>query len=116
MLFFWEGLLVFLYAFIALSNGTGQAKRTAKKTFLINAATDLCLLTGITITGYLAGTMNMSEIASNKITLDYGWAIFAYLLLMTGAVSKAGAFPFHTWIPDAASDSNAAFMTVGRIL
>ncbi|PIU18833.1 MAG: proton-conducting membrane transporter, partial [Elusimicrobia bacterium CG08_land_8_20_14_0_20_59_10] len=110
MLFFWEGLLVFLYTFIALSQNTHAARRTAMKAFLINAATDLCLLTGITITGYIAGTMSMAEISTNKLTLDYGWAVFAYVLLMIGAVSKAGALPFHTWIPDAATDSNAPFM------
>ncbi|PKM96613.1 MAG: proton-conducting membrane transporter, partial [Elusimicrobia bacterium HGW-Elusimicrobia-3] len=110
MLFFWEGLLVFLYTFIALSQPNKAAKRTAMKAFLINGVTDLCLLVGITITGYIAGTMSMSEIAQNKLTLDYSWAVFGYVLLMIGAVSKAGAFPFHTWIPDAATDSSAPFM------
>jgi NADH-quinone oxidoreductase subunit L len=110
MLFFWEGLLVFLYTFIALSQTNYAAKRTAMKAFLINAVTDLCLLTGVVITGYIAGTYSMSEISRNKLTLDYGWSIFAYVLLLIGAVSKAGAFPFHTWIPDAATDSSAPFM------
>ena len=110
MLFFWEGLLVFLYTFIALSQNTHAAKRTAMKAFLINAVTDLCLLAGVTITGYIAGTMSMSDISANKLTLDYGWSLFAYVLLLIGAVSKAGAFPFHTWIPDAATDSSAPFM------
>ncbi len=110
MLFFWEGLLIFLYTFIALSQDTREAKRTAMKAFLINGATDVCLLVGITITGYIAGTMSMSEISHNKLTLDYGWSVFAYVLLLIGAVAKAGAFPFHTWIPDAATDSSAPFM------
>ena len=110
MLFFWEGLLIFLYTFIALSQDTAAAKRTAMKAFLINAVTDLCLLAGVVITGYIAGTFSMSEISHNKLTMDYGWAIFGYVLLMIGAVSKAGAFPFHTWIPDAATDSSAPFM------
>jgi NADH-quinone oxidoreductase subunit L len=110
MLFFWEGLLVFLYTFIALSQNNHAARRTAMKAFLINGVTDLCLLVGITITAYIAGTASMSEISRNKLTLEYGWAVFAYVLLMIGAVSKAGAFPFHTWIPDAATDSSATFM------
>jgi NADH-quinone oxidoreductase subunit L len=110
LLFFWEGLLVFLYTFIALSQNTHAAKRTAMKAFLINAVTDLALLAGVTITGYIAGTMSMTEISANKLTLDYGWSMFAYILLLIGAASKAGAFPFHTWIPDAATDSSAPFM------
>jgi len=109
MLFFWEGLLIFLYAFIALSQAGQPAKRTAMKAFLINGATDLCLLTGICITGYIAGSMSMTDIAANKLTLD-GWAGLGYLLMLIGALSKAGAIPFHTWIPDAAVDSSAPFM------
>ena len=109
LLFFWEGLLVFLYTFIALSQKTGAAKNTAKKAFLINAVTDLCLLVGVAITACIAGSMNMSVIAGAKLTMN-GWAGLAYVLMMIGAVSKAGAFPFHTWIPDAATDSSAPFM------
>ena len=109
MLFFWEGLLIFLYAFIALSQSGQPAKRTAMKAFLINGVTDLCLLTGICITGYIAGSMSMTDIAANKLTLD-GWAGLGYLLMLIGALSKAGAIPFHTWIPDAAVDSSAPFM------
>ncbi len=111
LLFFWEGLLVFLYVFIALS-GSGQASRnTARKAFLISAVTDLCLLAGVCITGYIAGTFNMSAIAADKLTLE-GWAGLGYLLMLIGALSKAGAVPFHTWIPDAATDSNAPFMAL----
>lgn len=109
MLFFWEGLLIFLYAFIALSQTGQPSKKTAMKAFLINGATDLCLLAGICITGYIAGTMSMSGIAANKLTLD-GWAALGYTLMLIGALSKAGAIPFHTWIPDAALDSSAPFM------
>ena len=73
MLFFWEGLLIFLYAFIALSQSGQPSKKTAMKAFLINGVTDLCLLVGICITGYIAGTMSMTVISDNKLTLD-GWA------------------------------------------
>jgi NADH-quinone oxidoreductase subunit L len=110
MLFFWEGLLIFLYAFIALSKPDQTAKRTAMKAFLINGVTDLAMLAGICITGYIAGTFSMTGIAANKLTLN-GWAALGYVLMLTGAVSKAGALPFHTWIPDAAMDSNAPFMS-----
>ena len=109
MLFFWEGLLIFLYSFIALSQSGQNAKKTAMKAFLINGVTDLCLLTGICITGYIAGTMSMAGISLNKLTLD-GWAALGYVLMLIGALSKAGAIPFHTWIPDAALDSSAPFM------
>ncbi len=110
MLFFWEGMLVFLYTFIALSSDSHEAKNTALKAFLINGATDLLMMVGIIITASLSGTFNMSAISNSKLTL-IGWGTAGYTLLLIGAVSKAGAFPFHTWIPDAALNSSASFMS-----
>jgi formate hydrogenlyase subunit 3/multisubunit Na+/H+ antiporter MnhD subunit len=36
----------------------------------------------------------------------------AFVLLMIGAISKAGSMPFHTWIPDAAIDAPLPFMAL----
>lgn len=110
MLFFWEGMLVFLYTFIALSSDKKETKDTAVKAFLINGVTDLLLVVGVLITGILAGSFNMSAISSSKLTIS-GWATVGYTLMLIGAVAKAGAFPFHTWIPDAALNSCASFMS-----
>jgi NADH-quinone oxidoreductase subunit L len=100
LLFFWEGLLITLYAFIAL--GGKQAKATAMKAFLIVAVCDLCLLVGAGILGTVARTMNMSAI---KLPVAGGWATVAFILMMIGAISKGGSMPFHSWIPDAALDA-----------
>jgi len=109
LLFFWEGLLVSLYLFLALSKDDPQSKMTAMKAFIINGAGDLCLLSGVGLAGYLTGTMDISLISLGKIPLA-GWGLASYILLMIGAVAKAGAFPFHTWIPDAATDAQVPFM------
>jgi NADH-quinone oxidoreductase subunit L len=39
-----------------------------------------------------------------------GLAAVAFVLMMIGAAGKAGAMPFHTWIPDAAVDAPVTFM------
>ncbi len=36
----------------------------------------------------------------------------AFILLMIGAIGKAGAMPFHSWIPDAALDAPLPFMAL----
>ena len=36
----------------------------------------------------------------------------AFVLLVAGAFGKAGAMPFHTWIPDAADDAPMPFMAL----
>jgi len=106
LLFFWEGLLVTLFGMIAIGNP--GASKTAIKAFIIVGITDVCLLLGIALAGHLAGTLTIS-----KILLPlHGWGGVAFILLMIGAISKAGAMPFHSWIPDAALDAPLPFMAL----
>jgi formate hydrogenlyase subunit 3/multisubunit Na+/H+ antiporter MnhD subunit len=104
MLFFWEGLLVTLFGLIAL--GGRDAFKTAIKAFVIVGISDLCLMIGIGIVGYMAGTLTISKINMPANALGS----LAFVLLMIGAISKAGSMPFHTWIPDAAVDASVPFM------
>jgi formate hydrogenlyase subunit 3/multisubunit Na+/H+ antiporter MnhD subunit len=63
---------------------------------------------GIALAGHLAGTLTIS-----KISLDIaGLGGLAFILLMIGAISKAGSMPFHSWIPDAALDAPLPFMAI----
>ncbi len=104
MLFFWEGLLVTLFAMIAIGNKA--AFGTATKALIINGICDLCMMLGIIITGVLAGTMTISGINLPLDTLGST----AFILLMIGAIAKGGSMPFHSWIPDAAIDAPLPFM------
>ncbi|MEN6369436.1 MAG: proton-conducting transporter membrane subunit [Thermotogota bacterium] len=105
-LVFWEGLLLTLFAMIAA--GKTRPFATAVKAFVIVGLTDLALMFGVMLTGHLAGTMSMSAI---RLPLD-GLGAVAFLLLMIGAMGKAGAMPFHSWIPDAAIDAPLPFMAL----
>jgi len=106
LLFFWEGLLVLLFGMIAIGNK--DAFKTATKAFIIVGVTDLCMMLGIALTGHLAGTLVISKISLTLSPL----ANLAFILLMIGAISKAGAMPFHSWIPDAAIDAPLPFMSL----
>jgi len=106
LLFFWEGLLIVQFGLIAI--GREGAFRTATKAFIIVGITDLCMIFGAVLAGSLAKTLTISEI---HLPLD-SLASLAMLFLMIGAVSKAGAMPFHSWIPDAAVDAPLPFMAV----
>jgi len=104
LLFFWEGLLVTMFGMIAIGNK--GAFKTAIKAAIIVGITDLCLMFGILLTGYLAGSFEIS-----KINLaPSGLGAVAFVFLMIGAISKAGSMPFHSWIPDAALDAPLPFM------
>ncbi len=106
MLFFWEGLLLTLFAMIYI--GSAASFKTATKAFIIVGITDLCLMFGIVLTGHLAGTLAISRINLPINTLSS----VAFVLLMIGAISKSGAMPFHSWIPDAAIDAPLPFMAL----
>ncbi|MFA5160640.1 MAG: proton-conducting transporter membrane subunit [Elusimicrobiales bacterium] len=109
MLFFWEGLLVTLYLFLALARENNECKATAMKALIINGAGDVCLMAGVVITGWLAGTMSMKSVAAAPLAI-HGWGMAGFIFMALGAMAKAGALPFHTWIPDAASDAQLPFM------
>ena len=107
LLFCWEGLLLTLLGMIAI--GRPGAWKTATKAFLIVGVTDLCLMLGVALTGWMAGSLSLSAIAAKPLPLD-ALGSLAFVLLMIGAISKAGSMPFHSWIPDAAVDAPLPFM------
>ncbi len=106
LLFFWEGLLLSLFGMIAIGNK--NAFKTATKAFIIVGITDLCMMVGIALTGYLSGTFAISQISLPLNTLGS----IAFILLMIGAISKGGSMPFHSWIPNAATDAPLPFMAL----
>lgn len=106
LLFFWEGLLLSMFGMI--SSGGKGAFRTAIKAFIIMGIADLCMMLGIALTGRLAGTFTISQI-SLPVS---GASGAAFVLLMIGAIAKSGAMPFHSWIPDAATDAPLPFMAL----
>jgi len=104
LLFFWEGLLVMMYAMIYL--GGRDAYKTATKTVVIAGVADLCMMFGIGIAIFLAKTATISEMT---VSME-GLGALAFVLLVIGAISKAGSMPFHSWIPDAASNAPMPFL------
>ena len=106
LLFFWEGLLLMMFGMIYL--GGRNAYKTAIKAIIIAGVADLCMMFGIGIAVFLAKTATISEM---KVSME-GLGGLAFVLLVIGAISKAGSMPFHTWIPDAASDAPMPFMSL----
>ena len=106
MLFFWEGLLLTQFGLIAI--GGKQSFNTAKKALIISGACDLAMMAGIIMVGILAGTFSMSHIHLPVA----GLGGVAFILMMIGAIGKGGSMPFHSWIPDAATDAPLPFMAI----
>ena len=104
MLFFWEGLLI--TTFVLIFTGGKNSFSTAVKALIIVGVSDLLMTLGILMIGWIAGTFEMDQINLPMTT----WAGFAFVLVMIGAIAKAGSMPFHTWIPDAALAAPLPFM------
>ncbi len=100
-LIFWGFLGLLLYLLISF----GQKERTpqtAKKALIIVAGTDVLMMLGLGLVWKLTGTFRMDAI---HIALTTPLAVTAYLCFAAAAFAKAGAMPFHTWIPDTAEDA-----------
>jgi len=104
-LFFWEGLLLTLFGLIYIGNK--DAFHTAIKAFIISGVADVCFMSGVGLTVFLAHTPIISQI---NLPLNNMWTITAFILMAIGATAKAGSMPFHSWIPDAAIDAPLPFM------
>ena len=106
-------LVVFLGALLLtqfgmIAAGARRPYAVAIKAVVIVGLSDMCLMLGIMMAAHLAGTLSMSAM---KLSLD-GMGGIAFLLMAIGALGKAGAMPFHSWIPDAAREAPLPFMAI----
>ena len=107
LLFFWEALLIPLWLMIA-SRGS-LAFKTATKALIIVGVGDFCLMAGAALLWAQGYTLWFS---APPIMVNNTATSVAFILLFLGALSKAGALPFHSWIPDAADDAPLPFMAL----
>lgn len=99
LLVFWGFLGVTLYLLINMAE---DASAVAKKTFIIVGGSDALMLLGIGIIYYLTDTLQMDTI---KLEFNRGLVVLAYLCIVIACFAKAGAMPFHSWIPDCAENA-----------
>jgi len=94
LLIFWETVTAALY--ILITTGGRNSNFAATKSFAMIGASDAAFMLGIFMVWALSGTFAISHIS---LPTTSALAIIAFLLLMTAAVTKAGALPLHTWLP-----------------
>ncbi len=110
LLVFWGFLGLLLYLMIAFGKKEGTPA-AAKKALVIVGATDILMLLGIVIVwmlvgahGGLSGFFRM-PITGLGLPLNSTASVLAYLCFASAAFAKAGAMPFHTWVPDTAENA-----------
>jgi multicomponent Na+:H+ antiporter subunit A len=100
---FWGVLGLTLYKLI--KGYDEESSAAAKKTFIMIGASDSIMIFGIGLLWVLTETLKMSEISVDT-TNTLG--VIAFVTLLIGSLTKAGAFPVHTWIPDYAEKAPAS--------
>jgi len=106
LLVFWEIVTLMFYLLVTLG-GNKLSPLAAKKSFAILGFSDCALLLGIVLLWGLTGTFKLSDIS---VSLGSGTSHFIFILFMIGAITKAGAMPFHSWIPSAAEGAPTPVM------
>ena len=99
----WGILGISLYMLIPGKDEHSSA--AAKKTLVLIGASDGIMILGVAILWRVTGTLNMDEITLPTSDLV---RTVACLALLIGSFTKAGAFPFHTWVPDYSETAPAA--------
>jgi multicomponent Na+:H+ antiporter subunit A len=100
---FWGALGITLYKLI--QGYDEESSAAAKKTLILIGASDSIMIIGIAILWKITGTLSMGAMSVH--TTD-SLSVIAFLALLTGSFTKAGAFPFHTWVPDYAKSAPAS--------
>ncbi len=106
-LLFWEVVSISLY-FLITTGGKGS-RQGATKTMAMIGAADGCLLLGIGILWYISQLMYLDVIT---LPINSWLSAACFVLLMIGAITKAGAMPFHSWVPKAADKAPAPVMAL----
>lgn len=103
LLSMWGFLGFTLYMLVGVAGE--QAAPTAKKTLIIIGGTDGLLALGVAILWLATGSTVFPQEQIPTIT---GISVLAFIMFACAAFAKAGAMPFHSWVPDAAEAAPAS--------
>ncbi|MCK9604806.1 MAG: hypothetical protein M0R66_10660, partial [Candidatus Omnitrophica bacterium] len=100
LLVFWGFLGLMLYLLVNM--GDEDSMPVAKKSLIIVGGSDALMLLGVSIILYYSRTAQIDAIS---LGLNDGLLVLAYVSIAIGCFAKAGAMPFHSWIPDCAKSA-----------
>jgi len=95
LLVFWGFLALTLYLMIGIAGP--DAAEAARKSLMIVGGTDALLVLGVVLVWSLSGTTRMD---AGTVPIAGIASHVAFLTFVAAAFAKAGAVPFHSWVPD----------------
>jgi hydrogenase-4 component B len=117
-LVFWEAMSLASY-FLVMTDSERDETRSAGWVYLVMTHAGLaCLLIGFLAMSQATGTFAMREWARLAGGIDIGARSAIFLVMAAGFLSKAGAVPFHVWLPRAhpAAPSHVSAMMSGVMI
>ena len=107
LLIFWEMVTAVFFLYINLGKGDGVSE-AARKTYVILGFADAFFLFGITYIWVAQGTLNIDLISISTASGILPRIVFFGFVI--SALAKAGAIPFHTWIPAISEEAPVSVM------
>jgi len=108
----WEVVTLMLYLLVGL--GREGSREGSTKSFVLLGFSECALLLGVAILCFGDSGVGL-RMDGGAFPIDLGRAGSAanyvvYILLMLGAITKAGAMPLHTWVPTASRGAPLSVM------
>ncbi len=100
LIVFWGILAITLYLLVNMQ-ATESSSRAAKKALIIIGSSDAIMIFGIALIWMITRTFSMDRV---RLPLTDITSLAAYICIAVAAFAKAGAMPFHSWLPDVAQD------------
>jgi len=103
MLFvFWEITSLTSYLLIGFNHDKEDARSGARRALITTGGGGLALMAGSVLIGLIGGSFEMSDLLSQRETIQsHALYIPALLLVFAGAFTKSAQYPFHFWLPGA---------------
>jgi len=107
----WEVVTLMLFLLVNVGR-TEAAAKGGMKSFVMLGLADCAMLASLAILWATKMTPNLllSEIPAGGLAVGSAVGYLTYILLLVGALAKAGAMPFHTWVPAAAEGAPCSVM------
>jgi len=109
LLIFWEALTAILFVYANLGAKKDEASAGAAKSFVMLGLSDAALFISVAYIWVTYGTVSMDKLS---IFVGDPATTAVYLLMVVAAITKAGAVPFHTWIPAVAKGAPTPMMAL----
>jgi formate hydrogenlyase subunit 3/multisubunit Na+/H+ antiporter MnhD subunit len=101
----WGFLGLLLYLMVGLSGP--KAAGAARKSLMIIGGTDALLLLGILLYWQVSASTHLAGQGAGALELETPASYAAFLCFLAAALAKAGAVPFHSWVPDFGEQADA---------